>query len=153
MVHINGGEQFLWGLLAVDELALGDRAGVQNPVPVSEIIEAQTWASFSVFLSCVCVCLCVWPSQTKPTKVWWITSAWSLRRGSCWGILSCRSWCLPARRYSAAGAGPGGGPWTLHGQDILFCFLNSSSLRGRWESQYFSVLRICSWRQQLVSLA
>lgn len=35
MVHVDGREQFLRSLLAVDELPLGDGAGVQDPVPAS----------------------------------------------------------------------------------------------------------------------
>lgn len=49
MIHINGGEQFLWSFLAVNELPLWDRAGIQDPVSVSETV--QTLVSvFSFFL-------------------------------------------------------------------------------------------------------
>lgn len=44
------------------------------------------------------------------------TSVWSLRTGSGWGILSCRSWFLPKPRYNAADGGQGDDPWSLKGQ-------------------------------------
>ena len=71
------------------------------------ICHTVRWTSSASHLRATCPLFC-------RHTVSWVTSAWNLHRGSCWGIPSCRCGCLPARRYTAAGAGPGGDPSTLH---------------------------------------
>ena len=59
-----------------------------------------------------------------------LTSVWSQHRGLCWGNLSCKFWCLPARHYTAAGEVPVHAPWHLAIHSINEC--HSFQCRREW---------------------
>ena len=112
VVNIQRTQQFLGSLLVVNELSLRNGIRVQNTVSLTQIrMDTMFWMSVNKVwchnsLTRLFSLLLVFVGNIQ-------TSVWNLHRGSCWGNPFCRSWFLPAHRYSAAGASPGGSPWPL----------------------------------------